>query len=373
MDLHELRRQLRRTDRAILDAWARRDAITAAIGRLKQTGGRPILDRTQEQRVIGRARVMAAERGLSEDRAARLMALLIESSLGRQEDIRVRAQGLGAGRPALVIGGGGLMGRWFCRFLDLQGYDVHAADPSGGPDGVPTTGDWRETQDAFALTVVAAPLGISCGILEEIARRKREGLIFDIGSVKAPLGPGLEALSDSGLRAASVHPLFGPDATVLRGCQVLVMEIGSEEAADEAEAVFAGTMARVLRIPLEEHDPLMAYVLGLSHALNLAFVQALSESGERARRLARLSSVTFNRQLEVTAAVAGENPHLYYEIQHANPHGGEALEHLAAAVTNLSRIVGEGDESAFVDLMSAGAAYLAERAHHTDSAPPDAD
>ena len=39
---------------------------------------------------------------------------------------------------------------------------------------------------------------------------------------------------------------------------------------------------------LDEHDRLIAYVLGLSHALNIAFFTALADSGEAAPRLAKL-------------------------------------------------------------------------------------
>lgn len=361
MDLEALRAALEAVDREILDAWARRDAITAAIGRLKQAAGRPIHDPEQEARVLERARAHAAGRDIPEDLAAELVGLLMHSSLARQEDIRLRAEGQGAGRPALVIGGGGHMGRWFCRFLTAQGYKVQVADPAGGPPGVPAAADWRETPDEFALTVVAAPLHISAGMLEEIAFEGRQGLIFDIGSVKAPLARGLQALADNGCRVASVHPMFGPDAHVLHGCHVLVMDVGHEEAAGEAAAVFGGSMAEILRMPLADHDPLIAYVLGLSHALNLAFLTALQESGEQAPRLARLSSVTFDRQLRVAAAVARENPHLYYEIQHRNPHGPGAIHSLAAAVSRLAAVIHDDDEEAFVRLMQAGRDYVSGR------------
>ena len=361
VDLDALRAALEQVDQEILDAWARRDAITAAIGRAKQMAGSPIHDASQEARVLDRARSLAAERGLPPDLAAEVLGLLIRSSLARQEDIRVRAEGQGAGRPALVIGGGGRMGRWFCRFLAAQGYAVSVADPAGGPPGTPTEADWRQTPDDFALTVVAAPLGACAEVLEGIAAERRRGLVFDIGSVKAPLAKGLTALRESGCRAASLHPMFGPDAHVLHGCHVLVMDVGRPEDADEAASVFSGTMAEILRIPLAEHDPLIAYVLGLSHALNLAFVTALVESGEQAPRLARLSSVTFDRQLRVAAAVTGDNPHLYYEIQHANPHGPGAIHHLAAAVSRLAAVIHNDDEDAFVRLMNAGRQYVLGR------------
>ena len=43
---------------------------------------------------------------------------------------------------------------------------------------------------------------------------------------------------------------------------------------------------------LDEHDRVIAYILGLSHALNVAFVTAMAESGEAAPRLADMSSTT---------------------------------------------------------------------------------
>ncbi len=361
MDLEALRAALEAVDQEILDAWARRDAITAAIGRLKEAAGRPIHDAAQEERVLERARSHAAERGIPGDLAAELVALLMRSSLARQEDIRVRAQGRGAGRPALVIGGGGRMGRWFCRLLAAQGYDVRVADPAGGPPGVPTVADWRDTLDDFALTVVAAPLQSSVEVLEGIGAKKRKGLIFDIASVKSPMARALSAAAENGCRIASVHPMFGPDAHVLHGCHVLVMDVGHAEAAEEAAGVFAGTMAEILRMPLAEHDPLIAYVLGLSHVLNLAFLTALQDSGEQAPRLARLSSVTFDRQLKVAAAVARENPYLYYEIQQRNPHGPAAIHNLAGAVSRLAAVIHDDDEEAFVRLMLAGREYVAGR------------
>ena len=61
---------------------------------------------------------------------------------------------------------------------------------------------------------------------------------------------------------------------------------------------------------VDDHDRLMAYVLGLSHALNLAFFTALAASGELVPRLQTMSSTTFDAQLRVATLVAGDNPHL---------------------------------------------------------------
>src|SRR6185503_19500163 len=114
----------------------------------------------------------------------------------------------------------------------------------------------------------------------------------------------------------------------------------------------------VVEMSLESHDQVISYILGLSHALNIAFFTALAESGAPAKQLARLSSSTFDRQLAVASRVAAENPHLYFEIQHLNDYGGESLDALYAAVGRLREVVRSGDEPAFVALMEGGRKYF---------------
>jgi chorismate mutase/prephenate dehydrogenase len=156
--------------------------------------------------------------------------------------------------------------------------------------------------------------------------------------------------------------MFGPDTQLLSGRHVLFMEVGAKDAVREARQLFASTMAAQIEMPLEEHDRLIAYVLGLSHALNIAFFTALAESGEAAPRLAELSSTTFDAQLDVATKVARESPQLYFEIQQLNPHGLHALDDLLQAVKRITDIVRAGDEQSFVELMEQGRRYLSRRA-----------
>ena len=116
---------------------------------------------------------------------------------------------------------------------------------------------------------------------------------------------------------------------------------------------------------LDEHDRLIAYVLGLSHALNIAFFTALADSGEAAPRLAKLSSTTFDSQLDVATRVSQESPQLYYEIQALNDYGAESLEALAKAVESIRRAVLAQDPETFSQLMERGREYLEDRRNLT--------
>ena len=118
------------------------------------------------------------------------------------------------------------------------------------------------------------------------------------------------ALRDAGCRVASLHPMYGPDTELLSGRHLIFIDVGCPEAPVQVKKLFSATMVEELDMSLEDHDRLIAYVLGLSHELNIAFFTALAESGEAAPKLARLSSTTFDAQLLVSGAVARDNPRM---------------------------------------------------------------
>ena len=359
--LDELRAELAAIDRDLLTAVARRQAVAQQIGRVKQAAGTPVRDFRQERDVLERARAAAGELGLAPALGEELMLMLIRASLTAQERDRVATTGGGGGRRVLVIGGAGRMGRWFARFLAAQGFAVEIADPAGAVDGFPCVADWRAVPLDHEVIVVAAPMPATAAILHELAAAPPRGVVFDVGSLKSPLRAGLRALAAAGGRVTSVHPMFGPDTELLSGRHVIFVDVGDPAATAVARELFAATMATLVEMDLESHDRLIAYVLGLSHALNIAFFTALAESGEAAPRLATLSSTTFDAQLRIATSVAGENPDLYFEIQQLNDYGSESLAALLYAVERLRSVVRAGDGAGFRALMERGRGYLETR------------
>jgi len=359
--LEDLRRRLNDIDRRLLAIVAERKSVSGEVARVKRATGRPTRDYEREREVILGVRAAASELGVSPGLAEDLLRLLIRSSLTTQERASVAARGAGSGRRVLVIGGAGLMGRWFVDFLSSQGFAVEVADPAGASAGVVCVADWRKTDLQHDFIMLATPLGVTDAILRDLALRRPPGVIFDIGSLKSPLRAGLLALRSHGCRVTSVHPMFGPDTELLSGRHVIFVDLGSVPALEAVKELFAPTMAEQVVMSLDDHDRLIAYVLGLSHALNIAFFTALAESGEAAPRLARLSSTTFDAQLDVASRVARDNPDLYYEIQSLNDYGAESLEALSKAVERIRTAVLSQDHAAFVALMRRGHDYLQDR------------
>ncbi|NNF40519.1 MAG: prephenate dehydrogenase/arogenate dehydrogenase family protein [Woeseiaceae bacterium] len=360
MTLDELRKTLSALDEQLVDIIAERQKIVAAIGRSKLDSGSGTRDYAREKDVLDMGRRQAAERDVDPDLVEGMLRQLIRTSLESQERDRVIAEGKGDGRRVLVIGGAGKMGRWFVDFFASQGFATTIADRSVA-DSAGQFSNWTDAGVDYDVIVVATPLAVSGRILAQLAVLKPRGLVFDIGSLKSPLLDGLHELQAAGCKVTSLHPMFGPDTRLLSGRHLIFCDVGDAAATAAAKELFSATMVEKLDMGLEDHDRLIAYVLGLSHALNIAFFTALAESGEAAPKLAQLSSTTFDSQLLVSGAVAQDNPHLYFEIQNLNKFGLGPLDALCDAAGRIRETVAAGDEQAFVELMEKGRAYLALR------------
>jgi len=361
MTLEELRKRLSEVDRELIGLVAARQKIIAEIGAHKIQNSVPTRDYEREREVLKGASAEARALGLEPELAEQIMELLIHASLTHQEQRRVAAGTSGAGKRVLIIGGAGKMGAWFGHFLSSQGFAIEIADPSQISAAFPRIADWRESSLDHDWIIVATPMKVAGDVLTELAARRPRGVVVDIGSLKSPMRGGLERLVAEGCKVTSIHPMFGPDTRLLSGRHVVFCDVGVPEATRAARALFASTMAEQIEMSVDDHDRLMSYVLGLSHALNLAFFTALAASGELVPRLQRMSSTTFDAQLKVATLVAHDNPYLYFDIQTLNDFGTASLQALRAATERIERLVQSGDEAGFVELMAAGRRYLENR------------
>lgn len=271
---------------------------------------------------------------------------------------------------ALVVGGKGLMGRWFCSYLESSGREVLTVDPSG-----PTRGFRRvaSVEQGLALlgaqdvVLVCTPMQHSAEVLREVRSVGTRALVADICSIKEPVRAELRALARSGHKVASLHPMWGPDAVLLSDKNLLVLDCGSRAAVREAKALFKGTAVRAHELPLEDHDKLMGWALGLPHVANLAFSLALTRSGLRPEDLERLGGPTMKNMLRVARGVAHENKELYHGIQALNPHTPAVRAAFEESLGELQRSL--GDPRRFAALMASCEAYYDEVGHAAPAAP----
>lgn len=366
-ELSTLRDQIDDIDRKIFDLVAERNRVAKKVSQRKRDLELPQRNFAQEKQVLERARRFAESQGLDEQTYTPIAMAVIRSAIAVEERYAMTRSAHGDGRPVLVIGGRGKMGGWMITFLRSQGFNVVSADPAGAVEGIESYEDWRTLElDRFDAIIVSPPLRKTNQTLLDLAKRKPTGVVFDLGSLKTPLREGISALREAGVSVTSVHPMFGPSVDLLSGQHIVFIDCGDRKALEYAHALFAQTTAIQVDMSLDEHDQLIAVVLGLSHAVNIAFFDALAQSGQSAPKLAKMSSTTFNAQLRVADVVAHENPRLYYDIQALNEFGMTSLDALQQSVERIRSAVENEDAEAFVAIMTEGRDYLNGRAPSED-------
>ncbi|MFC3193944.1 prephenate dehydrogenase/arogenate dehydrogenase family protein [Marinicella sediminis] len=359
--LDQLRRKLDEIDEHIISLIAERQFNVEQIGNVKLSTNSPTRDYQREKQVIDKIRDHATGQGLDPEVAQHIFELIIETSLSKQEIQKVRQSGYGANKSALIIGGNGKMGQWFAQFLSSQHFDVFINDlePFSNQDNF--IADISQIELSHDYIIVATPIQKSAEILIELCDLQPSGIVLDISSIKSPLRLPLRQLADSGCRVVSIHPMFGPDIQLMSGKHVVFIDMGNEEAVNQVKQLFQPTMAERIDMKFEDHDRLIAYVLGLSHVVNIAFMTVLSESGEAADALAQLSSTTFDAQLNIAGNVSAENPNLYFEIQKLNHYSPSTLNALSDAVQRIIQMVHQNNQTAFVNIMTQARKYMNQR------------
>jgi chorismate mutase/prephenate dehydrogenase len=343
--LEQLRDRIGDLDREILARAAERIALARAAGELKREAQRPIVDYAQERAVLDRARAAAAEVGLDPSVAESVIVSLVHASVSAQDRDAVRRASVGAGKTAVVVGGEGRMGRWFMQFLADQGYAAGSLDLRASAE----ENAWAQQTLATAdLVISAAPPVATAALYDEWTAHPPSGVIADIASIKTPLVGAIRRLQGAGARVASLHPMFGPSVVLLRDCDVVICDTGDLHAQREVERLFSTTTARVVHLPLDEHDRQMADVLTLAHATAIAFALALPDSPTPLR------STTLGALRTLSANVVRESPDVYFEIQARNPNSAQALARLATAIDRVQAAIRNEDADAFAELMGEG-------------------
>jgi chorismate mutase/prephenate dehydrogenase len=343
--LESLREQIRLLDLEFVALAAQRVVLAKRVGELKRRQGISTVDYSQERAVLDRARSAAEQRGLDPRVAEDLFTRLIRVSVLAQAEDSIRTAAPGAGKSAVVIGGAGRMGRWLRHFLTALGYTTEVIDPAVPPDEDARA---RRALPSAELVVCSIPPTGIANLYREFAANPPSGVVVDIASIKTPVIEPIRTLRQAGARVASIHPMFGPSAVLLRDADVVICDTGDNEATAIVERLFQPTTARLVRLPLEDHDRIMADLLSLAHAAAIAFALSLPETEHPVR------STTFQALEALAATVVRESPEVYYEIQAGNPHALEALERLRLAIDRIVAAIKGRDSSEFRSLFGEG-------------------
>lgn len=261
---------------------------------------------------------------------------------------------------AAIIGGSGNMGRWFARFLLQEGYEVIITGRNEGKllearqqlgvEG--TTDNVAVVKNAQAI-LVSVPIDNFEAVIEQIGPYTRpEQVIIDITSIKASPVAAMHKHIKLG-SVLGAHPLFGPGAKDIANRSFVLTPTNKEETAlaQKVKEYLETRGARVILMRPDEHDEIMAVVLGLSHFIAIVSADTLL-SFDRLKQMGLVSGITFKLLVTLTESVISEDPELYASLQTNLPKLAEIERSFQEKVKTWADLVESKDQQEFAHKMT---------------------
>jgi chorismate mutase/prephenate dehydrogenase len=356
-EIEKLRKKVREVDKEIIKLIGKRLSITKKIGGNKKKKGVPLKDWKVEKEVIKNAMDVASEEGLSHELIKTIMQNIITESKIQQEILHYSSYS-GDKEDILIIGGLGEMGLWFANFFANQGHNVFIHDVKGKSKQFKSFDSLADAVNEATCILLAIPFEIMPKIIEKIIKLEFKGIVFDIASLKDNSKNTIEKAIRCGISYTSIHPMFGPSVSTLTDRIICLCDCGNKKATEKVKTFFKDTSATIVKIPLEEHDRIISYVLGLSHIINIIFMKTLKDGEYDYEDLKKVASTTFVSQMGTTKEVITENPDLYYAIQKFNPFKNNLYDRLEQALKYVIESVLKGNKNDFTKIMKEGKKWI---------------
>jgi prephenate dehydrogenase len=258
-----------------------------------------------------------------------------------------------------IIGGSGKMGRWFANLLLKDGKEVVISGRSEKKLldvkrqlGVEVASNVAAVKSADVV-LLSVPIESFDAVVQEISPNIRaEQAVVDITSIKVFPVETMHKHIRTGV-VLGVHPLFGPGARSLAN-QSFVLTPTNEEEKALAQKVRGYLEAREARVTLmapDEHDEMMATVLGLSHFIAIVSADTLLRS-DKLKEMEAIGGVTYKVLLTLVESVVSEEPELYASLQMNLPHITEIERLFQNRVKEWADLVGNKDRQEFVQRMN---------------------
>ena len=259
-----------------------------------------------------------------------------------------------------IAGGSGKMGQWLAHFLLKEGNQVTII----GRDESKLRGVQQKLKVDIAtdmkavgqadVILISVPIDTFEQVTEQIAPHTRSGqVIADITSVKTLPVEAMHKHIKNGL-VLGTHPVFGPGARSLTN-QNFVLTPTSEketELAQKAKRYLEERGARATLMTPEEHDEMMAVVLGLSHFIAIAAADSLL-SLDKFKQMKEISGTTYKVLLTLVESVVSEDPELYASLQLNLPKMAETEELFQRSSKTWADLVKNRDRQEFIKRMNA--------------------
>jgi len=222
------------------------------------------------------------------------------------------------------------MGQWFARLFANEGLEVAISDTRFKElrEGkIILAGELMTNARAISradVVLISVPIDSFEETVEEMSRHVQSGqIVIDISSIKVRPIELMHKYIAKGL-VLGVHPMFGPGAVDLVNKNIILTPTNDKEKdlAQHVETHLNRKGARVSQMSPDEHDELMAIILGLPSFIAIISADTLL-SLNKMQKTKNISGSTYKLLLMLTESVVTKDADLYASLQMTLPNIAE--------------------------------------------------
>ncbi|MEW5734936.1 MAG: prephenate dehydrogenase/arogenate dehydrogenase family protein [Thermodesulfobacteriota bacterium] len=216
-----------------------------------------------------------------------------------------------------IIGGTGLMGRWFARIFQNAGCRVLV---SGRKTELGSADLAKQCQVVLLSLPVAAAIQAAETVGPLLSPHQA---LMDLCSLKVEVARAMEASTRA--EVVATHPLFGPNTESLAGQNVIVCPMRGRRWADWLCRLLTEGGAKVTECDPETHDRHMAVVQGLTHFITIVLGKTIENLGLTPDGLLAFATPIFRIKLDLVGRLFAQDPRLFTDLISENPMVKEVL------------------------------------------------
>jgi chorismate mutase/prephenate dehydrogenase len=337
-----LRNEIDDIDSDLVKLLSRRLAVTAKVGELKSSVGKPIYDPTREASLFEKRRQQASDAGLSPDLIEDVLRRLMRDSYVSQDASGYRCVNPDCNK-VVVVGGKGQLGRVFVDLFTRSDYQVAIIEQDDWPNSAAILAD-------ASLVIVAVPIRLTAQVIQQLDQLPKTCVLADLTSIKK--SPLHEMKKIHKGPVLGLHPMFGPDVTGLIKQTIIACEGRFPEQYQWVLQQFQVWGANIYPVEAHEHDQAMSMVQVMRHFSTIAYGYHLMEEGADIEKLVNMSSPIYRLELIMVGRLFAQNPVLYADIIFSNKDNVAMMKRFAHRFLELLEDVELDDKDSFVAMFN---------------------
>jgi len=246
-----------------------------------------------------------------------------------------------ASRTVVIVGGKGVMGRFFSDRLTQAGHEVNVLGRT----------DWERADEILAgvdLVILSVPLHLTETIAQRLAPHLSPGTaLTDVASIKAPILQTMLAAHRGPV--LGLHPMFGPGVNSFLAQKVVVCPGRQDEAFEWFLDAIAQDGGHLVTASAEEHDQVMIVVQAIRHFATLCLGIFLAREGIDINRSLEFASPLFRMELNIIGRMFAQDPALCSEIITASGDRRQAIQRLASTCQELADLFLNDNQDVLLD------------------------